>query len=89
MSIATMAADDLAILHNELATLLEHKFFIVAKTLEGARFFSEDFYSYEAANEAFKKYIGVVEYFSDYGVVSMYEYTIDAEELVKEEIILR
>lgn len=88
MSIKTMAAEDLALLsHEGTECLLEHKFFIVAKTLEGARFFSEDFIDFTEAEDAFDKYFSVVKYFSNYGSVTLYECNYDDAEIVKEEMI--
>ena len=88
MSIETMAAEDMAYLYAEDLTATAHKFFIIAKTLEGARFFSEDFMCFEDAEEAFQEYAAVVKYFSDYGVVTMYEYSMDECDIVKEKYFL-
>ena len=88
MSIETMAAEDMAYLYAEDLTAITHKFFIIAKTLEGARFVSEDFTCFEDADEAFQKYAAVVKYFSDYGLVTMYEYSMNDLDIVKEKSFL-
>ena len=89
MNIKAMAMDDAAVLSEENRLVLDHKFFIIAKTLEGARFISEDFSCFDEADSAFQKYIGVVKYFSDCGSVTMYEYCLDELEVVKDKTIFR
>lgn len=89
MNIKAMAMDDAAILSAEDRLVLDHKFFITAKTLEGARFISEDFSCFDDADAVFQKYIDVVKYFSDCGSVTMYEYCLDEFEVVKDKTIFK
>ena len=79
------AADDLNIIYGELMTLLEDKYFIVARTLDGARFYSEDI-RFEDTAELFQKYCAMVEYFNG-GIVSLYRYANTDYELVRDKII--
>lgn len=89
MNTAAMVMDDIAFLSEEDRVVLDHKFFIIAKTLEGARFVSEDFFCFDDADSVFQKYIDVVKYFSDCGSVTMYEYCLDEAEVVKDKTIFK
>ena len=42
MEMIPFAADDANIIMADILTLLDHKYFIVGRTLSGARFYSED-----------------------------------------------
>lgn len=84
MEMIPFAADDTNIIMADILTLLDHKYFIVGRTLSGARFYSEDI-EWEDTVDTFKDYKGMVNYFGG-GVVELYEYTIDEYELVRSEV---
>lgn len=71
MEMIPFAADDMMILQAELYTLLEHRYFIVARCISGARFYSESF-GWEDAIEYFKTYKYMTNYFGG-GEVTLYE----------------
>lgn len=79
------AADDLNIVYDELLSLLEEEYFIVARTVNGARWYSEDL-RFEDTTEMFQKYCAMVQYF-DGGIVSLYRYTDNDYELVRDKVI--
>ncbi|HAU87280.1 MAG TPA: hypothetical protein DCW90_17875 [Lachnospiraceae bacterium] len=85
-AIAVMASDDASYIMNEVLTILDHKYFIVGRTLDGARFYSEDII-WEDTAEMFQKYSAMVQFFGG-GIVSLYEYTYDDYELVRDKVIL-
>lgn len=86
-SIIAMASDDMATILNEALTILDHKYFVVARLIDGARWYSEDI-TWEDTAEMFQKYCDMVEFFDSPGIVSLYEYTYDDYEIVRDKIIL-
>ena len=87
-SIIAMASDDMATILNEALTILDHKYFVVARLIDGARWYSEDI-TWEDTAEIFQKYCAMVEFFDSPGIVSLYEYTYDDYEIVRDKIILQ
>lgn len=79
------AADDINILYNELLSLLEEEYFIVARTINGARWYSEDI-RFEDTVDMFHKYCSMIKYF-DGGIVSLYRYVNDDYELMRDKVI--
>ena len=86
-SIIAMASDDMATILNEALTILDHKYFIVVRLIDGARWYSEDIV-WEDTTEMFQKYCAMVKFFDSPGIVSLYEYTYDDYELVRDKVIL-
>lgn len=69
--------DEKAIIKSEVMTMLEHEYFIHARTINGAFFLSENF-GWEDAVKRFKEYKSLVNYFGG-GQVIVYEITYEGD----------
>ena len=78
-------ADEYAIIEGEKKVMLDRDYFIVARTINGARFYSETL-GWDKAIEEFRKYKDMVRYFSG-GYVQLYERTFDDYDIVKDEVV--
>lgn len=78
-------ADEYAIIEGEKNAMFDRDYFIVARTLKGARFYSETF-GWDKAIEEFRKYKAMTSYFGG-GSIVLYERTFDDYDIVKDEVV--
>ena len=78
-------ADEYAIIEGEKKVMLDRDYFIVAKTINGSRFYSPSM-SWEDTTEELRKYRAMVKYFGG-GMLWLYERTFDDYDIVKDEVV--
>ena len=78
-------ADEHAIIESEKKVMLERDYFIVARTLKGARFFSELF-SWKNIDFYYDSYVSMLNYFGG-GIIEIYEQEYGDYNLISSEVI--
>lgn len=78
-------ADEYAIIEGEKKIMLDRDYFIVARTLKGARFFSELF-SWKNIDFYYDSYVSMLHYFGG-GIIEIYEQEYGDYNLISSEII--
>ena len=85
MDMIPWVADEHAIIKSEVKTMFKRDYFIVAHTVNGARFYSENI-DWEDTTEMFRKYKSLTSYFGG-GNVQLYERVFDDYKIIRNEIV--
>lgn len=85
MDMIPWVADEYAIIKGEERIMFDHYYFVLARTINGAVFISENF-GWEKAIKVFKEYKSMVDYFGG-GCVTLYEANYEDCEIVMRDIV--
>ena len=77
--------DEKAIIKAEAMTIFDRDYFIIARTLKGARFFSE-FFSWDDIKFYYDSYVSMLRYFGG-GIIEIYEQEYEDYNLVFSKVI--
>lgn len=77
--------DEKALIKGEAMAVIDRDYFIVAKTINGGRFYSRNM-SWSDTTEEFRKYKSTVKFFGG-GIIQLYERTFDDYEIIRDEVV--